>query len=98
MKVTPDIIRYEFIGTKGHSRAKAQTGYLGRRRLSSRRNKKHLHCSKIEGLTSSVIKEAATFDFTFNDGTIVEIDGKLLVGRSEDRLKEKHKEVMVICR
>jgi ribonuclease P protein subunit POP4 len=44
-----------------------------------------------QGLTRSVIKTAATFDFTFNDGTVVEIDGKLLVGRSEDRLKKSVK-------
>ena len=40
------------------------------------------------GKTRSIIKDAASFDFTFNDGSVVEVDGKLLVGRSEDRLKK----------
>jgi len=37
------------------------------------------------------VKDQAVFQFQFFDGTIVEIDGKLLVGRSEDRLKKTMK-------
>ena len=44
-----------------------------------------------EGQAKSVIKESAVFNFKFDDGTVVEIDGKLLVGRSEDRLKKSIK-------
>ena len=39
----------------------------------------------------SIIKEFSVFNFTFDDGTTVDIDGKLLVGRSEDRLKKSIK-------
>jgi len=35
-----------------------------------------------------IVKSSAVFNFQFADGTIVEIDGKLLVGKSEDRLKK----------
>ena len=44
-----------------------------------------------EGQAKNVIKESAVFNFKFDDGTVVEIDGKLLVGRSEDRLKKSIK-------
>ena len=44
-----------------------------------------------QGQPKSVIKDLATFDFSFEDGTTVEIDGTLLVGRSEDRLKKSMK-------
>jgi ribonuclease P protein subunit POP4 len=36
-----------------------------------------------------IVKEVSTFQFKFPDGTIVEIDGVLLVGRPEDRLKKQ---------
>ncbi len=39
----------------------------------------------------NVVKEVAVFRFRFSDGAIVEIDGKLLVGRPEDRLKKSVK-------
>ena len=44
-----------------------------------------------EGQAKSIIKEFSVFNFTFDDGTVVDIDGKLLVGRSEDRLKKSIK-------
>ena len=43
------------------------------------------------GTTKDVVKEAAVFRFSFSDGAIVEIDGRLLVGRPEDRLKKSVK-------
>jgi ribonuclease P protein subunit POP4 len=90
MKVTPDIIRYEFIGTAAQVAQSNHTGYLG---LSGRviGETKNTFTLEGEGEAKSVIKESAVFDFTFNDGTIVEIDGKLLVGRPEDRLKKSIK-------
>ena len=92
MKITPDILRYEFIGAKGLVAASPNRHLMGIGGLvvSETRN---TFTFQSEGFTRSVIKEAATFDFTFNDGTVVEIDGKLLVGRSEDRLKKSVKRV-----
>jgi ribonuclease P protein subunit POP4 len=87
MKITPDIIRYEFIGTQAKIAQSAHAGYLG---LSgpvvaeTRNTLTLIH----QGQPKSVIKDLATFDFSFDDGTTVEVDGKLLVGRSEDRLKK----------
>ena len=40
------------------------------------------------GKAKKIIKGAAVFHFKFSDGTVVEIDGKLLVGRPEGRLKK----------
>jgi ribonuclease P protein subunit POP4 len=90
MKVTPDIIRYEFIGTAAQVAQSTHPGYLG---LSGRviGETKNTFTLDSEGATKSVVKESAVFNFAFNDGTIVEIDGKLLVGRPEDRLKKSIK-------
>ncbi|MCL5876729.1 MAG: ribonuclease P protein subunit [Candidatus Bathyarchaeota archaeon] len=90
MKVTPDIIRYEFIGTKGIVAQSLNMNLMGVGGLVVGETR-NTFLFQGEGRTRSVIKEAATFDFTFSDGTVVEIDGKLLVGRSEDRLKKSVK-------
>jgi len=37
----------------------------------------------------SVPKEGATFIFTIQDGKKVQVDGDLLLGRPEDRIKKK---------
>lgn len=90
MKVTPDIIRSEFIGTRAQVIKSLHNDYLGLngRVISETRNTLTLI---NEGQARSVVKEFSVFNFTFDDGTIVDIDGKLLVGRPEDRLKKNVK-------
>ncbi|MCL2643339.1 MAG: ribonuclease P protein component 1 [Candidatus Bathyarchaeota archaeon] len=90
MKVTPDIIRYEFIGTAAQVAHSNNSSYLG---LSGRviGETKNTFTLNSEDKTKSIIKDSAVFNFTFNDGTTVEIDGKLLIGRPEDRLKKSIK-------
>ncbi len=90
MKVTPDIIRYEFIGANAQVAKSLHEDYVGLagRVIGETRNTFTL---LDEGKAKNVIKEFSVFNFTFNDGTVVDIDGKLLVGRSEDRLKKSIK-------
>jgi len=88
MKVTPDVIRYEFIGTEAKVAKSRHPGYVG---ISgkiideTRKTFTILH----EGKRKIVVKDSAFFRFRFSDGTIVEIDGKILLGRPEDRLKKR---------
>jgi len=92
MNVTPDIIRYEFIGTNGLVAQSSNKSYIGVGGTVIGESKNTFTFQNQQKTCSTVVvKEAATFDFTFNDGTVVEIDGKLLVGRSEDRLKKSTK-------
>jgi ribonuclease P protein subunit POP4 len=87
MKVTPDIIRYEFIGTEGKVAKSTHEDYVGISGTIIKETKNTFtFCS--EGKLKNILKESAIFNFKFDDGTIVEIDGKLLVGRPEDRLKK----------
>jgi ribonuclease P protein subunit POP4 len=90
MKVTPEIIRYEFIGTEGKVARSPHEGYvgLGGKVVSETKN---TFTFLLKGKEKSVIKESAVFNFKFEDGTVVEIDGKLLVGRPEDRVKKSIK-------
>jgi ribonuclease P protein subunit POP4 len=87
VKVTPDIIRQEFIGTEGKIAESPHACYVGIRGEVIDETKNTftiLHNRKAK----NVVKNSAVFNFKFSDGTIVEIDGKLLVGRPEDRLKK----------
>jgi ribonuclease P protein subunit POP4 len=90
MKVTPDIIRQEFIGTQGKVAESLHSGYVGLHGevVGETRN---TFTFSSKGNERRIIKDSAVFHFKFLDGTVVEIDGKLLVGRPEDRLKKSVK-------
>lgn len=90
MKVTPDIIRREFIGTEGKIAKSQHSDYVG---LSGKiiNETKYTFTILNSGKAKNVTKDSAVFLFKFSDGTIVEIDGRLLVGRPEDRLKKRVK-------
>ncbi len=90
MKVTPDIIRREFIGTEGEVTKSPHSDYVG---LSGRiiDETKNTFTILDAGKKKSVVKDSAVFLFKFSDGTIAQVDGKLLVGRPEDRLKKRVK-------
>ena len=90
MKVTPGIIRREFIGTEGKIAKSSQSNYVG---LSGRiiNETKNTFTLFHEGKEKNIIKDSAVFLFKFSDGTIAEIDGRLLVGRPEDRIKKRLK-------
>jgi ribonuclease P protein subunit POP4 len=90
MKITPNIIRYEFIGTQAKIAQSAHEGYLGLAGPVIEETKNTLTLIH-QGQPKRIIKNLATFDFKFSDGTTVEIEGKLLVGRPEDRLKKSIK-------
>ncbi|XES77293.1 MAG: ribonuclease P protein component 1 [Candidatus Bathyarchaeia archaeon] len=87
MKITPDIIREEFVGTMGAVTRSNHAGYLGIQGqvLGETRN---ILTLQQEGKPKNIVKDQAVFQFQFSDGTVVEIDGKLLVGKPEDRLKK----------
>ncbi len=90
MKITPDVVNGEFIGTDGRVAESRHSGYVG---ISGKvvDESKNTFTILRSGKAKSVVKEAAVFRFRFSDGTVVEIDGKLLVGRPEDRLKKSLK-------
>jgi len=90
VKVTPDIIKEEFIGLEAEVVASRHPGYVGIRGrvIDETRN---MFVIEHEGRRKMVPKAVCTFHFTFPDGTVVEIEGRLLVGRPEDRLKKRIK-------
>ena len=87
MIITPDIIRREFIGSHGLISTSTHAGYLG---ISGpvMDETKNTFVIQHEGKMKNIIKDSSVFHFQFSDGAVVEIDGSLLVGKPEDRLKK----------
>lgn len=87
MKITPDIIREEFVGTNGTVVNSSHSGYvdIGGEVRGETRN---TFLIEHQGEMKRIVKDQAVFQFKFSDGSVVEIDGKLLVGKPEDRLKK----------
>lgn len=88
MKVTPAIIKHEFIGLETKIVKSSNPSYIkisGKIIDETRNTFTLLH----KGKRKKIIKKTAVFHFKFPDGTVVEINGKLLVGRPEDRLKKR---------
>ena len=90
MKVTPDVIREEFIGTNAQITNSPHSGYKGLKGQVIGETRNTFTLNKA-GQTKQIVKDQAIFQFQFSDGTVVEIDGKLLVGKPEDRLKKQVK-------
>ena len=87
MNITSDITRCEFIGTHAKVKKSSHRGNVGisGRVLNETRN---TFLIDHDGKMKTVIKSGNIFHFGLHDGTIVEIDGNILVGRPEDRLKK----------
>jgi len=88
MKVTPAILQHEFIGLKAKVVESTHPGYVGitGKVIDETRNTlviRHKDRDKV------VVKNTAVFHFTLPDGTVVEIEGKAIIGRPEDRLKKR---------
>jgi ribonuclease P protein subunit POP4 len=86
MKVTPEIIRCELIGTEARIAQSTHPEYRG---LAGRIIDETRNTFTVLGEDGRkiVTKSSNVFHFSFLDGTVVEIEGNLLVGRPEDRLK-----------
>jgi ribonuclease P protein subunit POP4 len=87
MKVTPDIVRSEFVGTEAKVAKSRHPNYVGISGKIIRETRNTLTILQ-EGKRRIVVKDSAIFHFKFSDGTVIEINGRLLVGRTEDRLKK----------
>ncbi|HJW98043.1 MAG TPA: ribonuclease P protein component 1 [Candidatus Bathyarchaeia archaeon] len=87
MNVTAAIVRYELIGTHAKISKSSNSDCVG---LSGKVMDETRNTFNIlqDGKTKTAIKNDSVFQFRFHDGTVVEIDGRILVGRPEDRVKK----------
>lgn len=87
MNLTPNIIRCEFIGTRVRVARSSHGGNVGMHGIIVGETR-NTFAVQHEEKKKTVPKDSSVFHFKFADGTIVEVSGKLLIGRPEDRLKK----------
>jgi len=88
MKITPSILQYELIGLNARVVKSVHPNYVGiaGRVIDETCNTFIIQYEKKRKI---VAKNAVVFYFTMPDGTVVEIDGKAIVGRPENRIKKR---------
>lgn len=88
MKITPSILQHELIGLNAKVVKSVHPNYVGiaGRVMDETRNTLII---QYENKRKNVAKNAVVFYFTMPDGTVVEIDGKEIVGRPENRIKKR---------
>lgn len=88
MKVTPRIVQQEFIGLNTEVVRSSNPTYVGisGRVIDETRN---VLVIMHQNKQKAIVKNTAVFHFTMPDGTVVEINGKVIVGRPEDRIKKR---------
>ena len=88
MRITPAIIQHEFIGLETKLAKSFNPSYLGIVGTVIDETRNTFVISQ-NNKRKTVVKDLAVFHFTLPDATIVEINGKVLVGRPEERLKKR---------
>ena len=88
MKITPSILQHELIGLNARVVKSLHPNYVGiaGRVIDETRNTLVI---QYENERKIVAKSVVVFYFTMPDGTVVEINGKVIVGRPEDRIKKR---------
>lgn len=88
MKVTHEILKGEFIGLRVKVTKSANSSYVGILGTIVDETRNTL-VIRDEEKKRIVAKNQAVLEITLPDSAVVEIDGKYLVGRPEDRLKRR---------
>jgi ribonuclease P protein subunit POP4 len=88
MKVTPAFVQNEFIGLKTKVVKSTNQDSVG---ISGQviDETKNTFIIRHKDEDKTVVKNLSVFHFTMPDCTIVEVNGKVILGRPEDRLKKK---------
>jgi len=88
MRVTSAFVQGEFIGLNAKVVKSTNPNYVGIRGKVVDETRNTL-VIRQENEDKIVVKNVAVFHFTTLDGTVVEVDGNLIVGRPEDRVKKR---------
>jgi ribonuclease P protein subunit POP4 len=92
MSVSPSIVQHEFIGLEAKVVKNSNPDVVGiaGKVVDETRNTLTILCS---GERKVIVKDTAVFEFVLPDGTCVEIDGKVIMGRPEDRIKKRPRRI-----
>ena len=89
MNQTPsNIARHELLGLHAHVIESTDHGQLSHQGEVIDESREMLHLKTSRG-TVRVPKNTSVFDFSLPDGSVVRVDGSILIGRPEDRMKKR---------
>ncbi|HIH61961.1 MAG TPA: ribonuclease P protein component 1 [Methanobacteriales archaeon] len=92
--ITPrNIFRHELIGLKVKVAESSHKGFKGLKGKVIDETKNTLKIELEDEKEIIVPKNVAIFHFKLPDGQIVEIDGRIILGRPEERIKRKFKKI-----
>jgi ribonuclease P protein subunit POP4 len=88
LRVTPEVVQHEFIGLEAKVADSSNSDCVGIRGtiIDETRNTFVIMQNRKR---KTVIKNQSVFHFNLPDSTIVEIEGTVLVGKPEERLKRR---------
>lgn len=88
--ITPkNIFRHEIVGLPVKVVDSTHEGFIGIKGKVVNETKNTLLIQEEDETEKMVPKGDATFHFNLPDGTVIEIEGKIIIARPEDRIKKK---------
>ncbi|MDP1553090.1 MAG: ribonuclease P protein component 1 [Methanobacteriaceae archaeon] len=92
--ITPqNLFRHELIGLNVEIIESSHEGIIGIKGKVIDETRNTIRVELNDGNESIIAKNVAIFHFQTPKGEIVEIDGKILVSRPEDRIKKKFRKI-----
>jgi len=89
-QITPmNLLNHEIIGLQTHVIGSRDPSHVNKKGIIIAETKEMIQLDTQEG-EILLPKDVCVFQITLPDGTIVEVDGNLLSGRPEDRMKKHH--------
>ena len=89
MRITPqNIVKHELVGLETHIVQSKDPNHVCRRGIILGESREMFQIGTEQG-TISVQKKICVFDMTLPDNTVVRVDGGLLWGRPEARMKKR---------
>jgi len=89
MRITPqNIVKHELVGLSTHIVESKDPNHVCRKGVILSETKEMIQIATKQG-TITVPKSICVFDMTLHDRTVVRINGGLLRGRPEDRMKKR---------
>lgn len=90
--ITPqNIYRHEFVGLPVEVTESTHSGYIGIKGIVVDETKNTIRIEDEQGQEKVIPKKVATFRITLPDGLEVEIEGKVIAIRPENRIKKRYK-------
>lgn len=87
-----NILRHELIGLYAEVADSTHEGYkFSGKIVDETKNTLVIETAGSADNTKTVPKNCVFLDLTLDDGSVIRVDGRLLVGRPEERIKKKHK-------